>query len=172
MPACPEDPFAKLIDSFVGPTPLPAGGAGGIVAISMGAALGVKVLRISQQQVLADELAQILEKTKPLFHQDIEVFESLLSAFRTPRRTAGRTEKVQRAWQAATAAPVEVVTQADKIEALLSRCEGVVKQSVKGDLSAAIELTRAGRRIARANALENAANLDPTIAESTLRNLK
>lgn len=163
--------FRTLVDAVAGPEPLPAGGAAGVAALAIGTALAMKVLRISQQHEAAATLARLLEECIPQFRGDCDAFQSLLDAFHLSREDTGRKQAIEAAWHAATAAPVRVASLARRIEVELERGRGDVKKGLQGDLSAALDLVRAGQRIARNNARENSRHLDPKLAEQLLEAL-
>ncbi|MDF1838309.1 MAG: cyclodeaminase/cyclohydrolase family protein [Planctomycetota bacterium] len=166
-----ESALAQLIAEFGGPTPLPAGGAAGVAAIAMGAALGTKVLRISGMPQEGTELSRLLDRLTPQYRTDCDAFESVLLAMKLPREAPGKEVALEDAWLDATRAPVQVAGLAQQIEEVLEGCQGRVKVSVAGDLSSALCLTRAGREIAEGNARENALRLDPEVAREVLSDL-
>lgn len=171
-----ESAFERLVRAMAGPDALPAGGAAGITAIAMGVALGAKVIRSSpgapaQLGETEARLGALLERILPEFNQDCVAFERVLAAWRRPRDEATREAAIRTAWHAATDAPVAVATLAAQAESLLASCTGQVNPNLAGDLSAALELVRAGRRIAASNARENARHLDPGTARQLLDRL-
>tara|TARA_R110002096_G_scaffold331130_2_gene525182 strand:- start:305 stop:853 length:549 start_codon:yes stop_codon:yes gene_type:complete len=171
-----EAAFRTLVDAIAGAEPLPAGGAAGVTAIAMGIGLGAKVVRISAGSAPAlagmeDQLTQVLDRVRPEFTADCDAFLSLMTALQRPRDCSDRGALVTDAWRHATALPIAVASTARDAEALLDACIGHVKTSVAGDLSAALELVRAGRRIAASNARENAQRLPPDEAKRLLATL-
>lgn len=169
-----EESFRHLVAAFAAPAPLPAGGAAGITAIAMGLGLGRKVLAISQPEGVAEadaQLRQLLDRLLPAFAADCDAFARLLECLRLARDDPQRQGRVAAAWREATAAPVAVAVLARAGEATLARLGGRVKPSVRADLEAALELVRAGGRIAERNARENAQRLQPAIARELLAGL-
>ncbi len=176
LPPDTEQAFRRLVGAVAGPDALPAGGAAGVTAIAMGVALGAKVIRLSANtasglQETGARLERALERLMPEFSADCVAFADVLEAFRRPRDDADRKDVIRAAWRAATEAPVTVALVAAEAEALLLRCSGQVNTSVAGDLKAALELVRAGRRIAESNARENARHLEPELARQVLARL-
>lgn len=156
--------FRRLVDAIAGPDSLPAGGAAGVTAIAMGAALGAKVVRLSPDRPsrLNDVEAQLdllREHLMAEFAADCDAFTEVLAARRRPHDDPARADALQDAWGAATAAPTRVARLAADAESLLVLCTGSVNPRLAGDLTAALELVRAGRRIAEGNARENADHL-------------
>lgn len=170
-----EATFRQLVAAFAGRQPLPAGGAAGVVSVAMGVGLGLKVIDISQPsgrlQEVRPGLAALLERIVPEFGADCAAFARLLRALRLRRDDARRAPEVGAAWREATAAPVSVAVLARDAESRLTECREHVKPSVRADLDAALDLVRAGRRIAERNAHENAARLDASIANDLLARL-
>ncbi|MCA8978230.1 MAG: cyclodeaminase/cyclohydrolase family protein [Planctomycetes bacterium] len=165
--------FRRLVAALVGPEPLPAGGSAAVAAIAMGVGLGIKVTRISSAGSAGlghtqHRLEAILEWMLPEFTEDCAAFSNLLDVLRRPQDDTAREAGLEKAWRDATAAPVRVATVAREVEALLAGCGNEVKASVRADLGAALELVRAGRRIAEVNAQENAQRLDPQLARELL----
>ena len=161
-----------LVAALTGPDPLPAGGAAGVAAIAMGAALGVKVLRLGADgdpEPEATELEQMAAPLQAAFTEDCEAFAALLQARRLPRDDPSRDEAVQAGWQRATAAPIGVVQLGERAEACLERRSGAVRKALHGDLTAALRLIRAGLEIARSNAAENGQHLEPGDAQALWR---
>lgn len=168
--------FARLVDAFATREPLPAGGAAGVTSIALGVALGTKVLALTRADdgarcPLEQRLREILDRTWGAFRADCEAFECLLAALRRPRADDARGAAVQQAWRRATRVPVSVANLAAEAEALLQECTVRIKQSMAGDVEAALALVRAGRRIAESNAHENSRRLDPNSARELLAEL-
>jgi len=165
-----------LVAAIVGPDATPAGGAAGVTAIAMGVALATKVLRFTaavpaELAEVGPRLEALLAQLLPEFAIDCRAFMQLLGAFRLPRDDPERAGVVRGAWVAATEAPVRVAALAHEVDGLLARCVGRVNPNLAGDLAAARELVGAGRRIASANARENAQRLPPEMAAGLLRRL-
>jgi len=168
-----EHALNTLIGSLGGTEPVPAGGAAAVVAIAMGVALGVNMCHLSRAAAPSlierqRRLAGVLERMRPEFAADGAAFTELLTAFRMPREDGARAQSIELAWRGATAAPVAVATAAREAELLLEGCIDQVKASMRADIEAALELVRAGRRIAENNARENAQNLESRIARELL----
>lgn len=169
--------YRTLVGALAGPDPVPAGGAAAVAAIAMGVGLGMKVIHLScsgpsDLDSTRDGLGEVLARLLPEFSEDCLAFSRLLEALRRPRDDTGRAAEVRTAWREATEVPVSVATIAREAEILLARCVDGVKPSVGGDLEAAFELVRAGRRIAENNARENAQRLEPELARQVLAPLE
>jgi formiminotetrahydrofolate cyclodeaminase len=171
-----EAAFHRLVSAIAGPDALPAGGAAGVAAIALGTALATKVLRLSptlpsELRDVGPRLELILERVLPEFAADCAAFTGLLAAFRRPREDSARADTVRGAWRAATEAPARVAVLATEVDGLLAQCVGHVNPNLAADLGAARELVGAGRRIAVANARENAAHLEAGTAARLLATL-
>lgn len=166
-----DEAARRLIAAFVGPDPLPAGGAAGVLAVAMGAALGTKVLRLSGASDAPARLERLLKRLLPQFRGDCEAFEAVLGAFRFSREDPMRECAVQDAWNRATAASVDLARISRDVEMLLAAHAGRVKRSMVGDIDASLRLVRTGRAIAVSNAKENARHLDPLEARELLERL-
>lgn len=163
----------RLVAAMAGPDALPAGGAAAVATVGMGLALGHKVLRLSSGDdgSFAAPLAALealRERLMPEFDADCAAFDQLLRALRLPRTDPSRASAVDDGWLLATAAPVRVAHLARSGDELLAQCVGKVRRPLAGDLAAALELVRAGLRIALANARENAEHLEPAERERLL----
>ncbi len=167
--------FRRLAAAFAGNQSLPAGGAAAVVSITMGVGLGLKVIDISNAGDHLDQarrqLDDLLQGLLPAFGADCAVFGELLEALRLPRGDAQRGLRVRDAWREATAAPVAVTLLARDAESRLRACREHIKASVRADLDAALDLVRAGQRIAERNARENASRLDAPAARELLARL-
>jgi len=149
-----------LLDALSSARPLPAGGAAVVAAGAAGAALGLKVVRISRKRAKEGdaagldaaeaELARVLAELPPRFDEDCDAFESVLAARRD------RTRDRAAAWRRATEVPLLVAGLArDGLRALES-VRGSVRSAVRCDLVAAATLLHAAARISSLNAAANA----------------
>lgn len=165
--------------AFTAPGPLPAGGAAGIVALSLGGCVGAKALRISGHASAAERLTAWANQAAPLYQADCEAFTQILTTARAARQaakdsqpSAEHTAATQAAWQKATAIPVGSVRLAQQMLDELERYQGQIKASVRADHQAAITLIQAALRIATENAHDNAAHLAPDVARKLLGRLR
>ncbi len=164
--------FRRLTQAFLGPDPLPAGGAAGITALASGIAVGAKVLRLSQPD--APEiavLAALVHDLEAEFTADCTAFAELLAALALPRDADGRRTRIAAGWRAATEAPVRVASIAAQAARALDAVAEQIKPAVRGDLAAAQRLIDSGSDIAVANARENARHLEPAVADELLAGL-
>ncbi|PRY64192.1 formiminotetrahydrofolate cyclodeaminase [Vreelandella songnenensis] len=95
--------------------PMPGCGAAASVTASLGVALILKGLHLSQQhetsevrRVLIDEGERLNEQLSPLADKDIAAFEELMSAFQMPQDTEHKKASRHRAIQQAAATAVDV----------------------------------------------------------------
>ena len=135
----------ELLEGLSAPRPTPAGGAAAALALAQGAALGLKVVRISgrkERRLPLDDteetLSRLLERAVSLFDADC-------------RAVDGRRESVEPLIRV----PLDVLTLSRE---LLERLEAVlpdVKRSVVSDAAAAASLARAAVEISYWNVRNN-----------------
>jgi formiminotetrahydrofolate cyclodeaminase len=155
-----------LLDAFRSNEPTPGGGSASALAGAVGASLLAMVAGLPKPRAATEEdverlaaagarcatIARILEE---LIDRDSAAYDLVVGAFRMPKGTdeekAARTAAIQRAMQAATAAPLEVMRGcSDAIE------QGAVvaafgNRNASSDVQVGLELLGAGLRGAKLN---------------------
>ena len=157
-----------FLDAVARPTPAPGGGSVAALAGALGAALGQMVAGISsKKKSLAANAGALLAMAEHLqaaskdlaggIDRDASSFESVLTAHRLPRESAGAREhrdaEIQHALQAAVEAPLEIARKAAEVFDQLGQLESIAGPSMYSDV-------RVGRIMAAAavqGALENVA---------------
>lgn len=163
-----------LLDAFRSNEPTPGGGSASALAGAVGASLLAMVARLPKPRATTEEdverlaaagarctaIARLLEE---LIDRDSAAYDLVVGAFRMPKGTdeekAARAAGIQRAMQAATEAPLEVMRAcSDAIEqgALVA---AFGNRNASSDVQVGLELLGAGLRGAKLNVEINLGSL-------------
>ena len=154
------------LDALASNAPAPGGGSSAALSGAMGAALVSMVANLTtgrEKYAAHQELVSAtLERTSTLIHEltecvqkDMKAFDGVMAAYRLPKGSPERSQAIQEACKAATAAPVET---AEKSLEVMRLTEGLLHKSnvtAACDLSAAALEARAGILIALENVKVN-----------------
>jgi len=155
-----------LLDEFAASKPLPAGVAAAVVAGASGAALALKVVRLSMKKAhgesartlgsASEQLRQVVHDLPPLFDEDCRAFERVLAARRKkPPDRAATTA----AWIGATEVPIRAARLARDGLLALRTAVGGIRAAVRCDGLAAASLLRTAAEISTTTAVSNAASI-------------
>ena len=142
-----------LLDQFASRKPLPAGGAAAVVVGASGAALGLKVVRISTEredrtgrslEAAETRLERILEDLPPRFEEDCAAFDSVLAARRLDPLDRDAT---QAAWRTAVEVSIRVMRLARDGLLALESVAAEIRPMVRCDHVAAASLLWAAAQI-------------------------
>lgn len=137
----------EFLDALAAPTGAPGGGSAAAAAGAMAAALGAMVARLSKLD--AGGFEQLRALFTEAVERDAEAFRGVMAAYRLPKEERG--PHAQRALEAATAVPLEVLARAAEAEARLERLKSEAPAKFSSDVATALSLARAAREGARAN---------------------
>ena len=168
------------LDALASNAPAPGGGSSAALSGAMGAALVSMVANLTagrEKYAAYQELVSAtLNRTSTLIHEltecvqkDMKAFDGVMAAYRLPKASPERSQAIQEACKAATAAPVET---AEKSLEVMRLAEGLLHKSnvtAACDLSAAALEARAGILIAIENVNVNLAAIHDTEYVSTMR---
>jgi formiminotetrahydrofolate cyclodeaminase len=163
-----------LLDAFRSSEPTPGGGSASALSGAVGASLLAMVAALPKPRAATEEDAErlaaagvrctaIARRLEELVDRDSAAYDLVVGAFRMPKGTdqekAARTAAIQRAMQAATEAPLDVMRAcSDAIE------QGAVvaafgNRNASSDVQVGLELLGAGLRGARLNVEINLGSL-------------
>ena len=163
-----------LLDAFRSNEPTPGGGSASALSGAVGASLRAMVTALPKPRAATEEDVErlaaagvrctaIARRLEELVDRDSAAYDLVVGAFRMPKGTdeekAARTAGIQRAMQAATEAPLDVMRAcSDAIE------QGAVvaafgNRNASSDVQVGLELLGAGLRGARLNVEINLGSL-------------
>ena len=169
-----DQPIGSWLDELGSGSPTPGGGAAAGVAAATGAALiamvghltigkeGFKDLDARMRAMV--ETADAERRTfLSLADEDAEAFESVMASFRLPKETdeekAARTLKIQEAYEAAAAVPLQLATRAVQLMEQAEDATALGNPHAASDGYSAGSLLFAAALSAMANVRINAAGL-------------
>ena len=169
-----DQPIGSWLDELGSGSPTPGGGAAAGVAAATGAALiamvghltigkeGFKDLDARMRAMV--ETADAERRTfLSLADEDAEAFESVMASFRLPKETdeekAARTIKIQEAYEAAAAVPLQLATRAVQLMEQAEDATALGNPHAASDGYSAGSLLFAAALSAMANVRINAAGL-------------
>jgi formiminotetrahydrofolate cyclodeaminase len=172
-----ERTVVDLLAAFRSSAPVPGGGSASALAGAAGAALLAMVGSMPKHRAATEEDVERLrdaarrsnelsERLTELIDLDAEAYESVVAAYRLPKRsveeTADRSGQIQRAVRGAIDVPLETMRRsAEAIEAA-AVVAAFGNSNAASDVGVALELLRAGARGARLNVEINL----PSVKES------
>ena len=163
-----------LLDAFRSNEPTPGGGSASALAGAVGASLLAMVAGLARPHAATEEdverlaaagarctaLARLLEE---LIERDSAAYDLVVGAFRLPRGTdaekAARTTGIQRAMEAATEAPLEVMRACSDAIEQAAVVAAFGNRHASSDVQVGLELLGAGLRGARLNVEINLGSL-------------
>ena len=163
-----------LLDAFRSNEPTPGGGSASALAGAVGASLLAMVAGLARPHAATEEdverlaaagarctaLARLLEE---LIDRDSAAYDLVVGAFRLPRGTdaekAARTTGIQRAMEAATEAPLEVMRACSDAIEQAAVVAAFGNRHASSDVQVGLELLGAGLRGARLNVEINLGSL-------------
>ena len=169
-----DQPIGSWLDELGSGSPTPGGGAAAGVAATTGAALIAMVghLTIGKEefQDLDARMRSMVETADAereaflaLADEDAEAFESVMASFKLPKETdeekASRTLKIQEAYEAAAAVPLQLAAGAVKLMELAEDATALGNPHAASDGYSAGTLLYAAALCAMANVRINAAGL-------------
>ena len=136
-------PASELLSKTASAEPTPGGGSIAAMTGALGVGLVQMALAVTADQELASlsrRLDAVQERIVPAADADVAAFESLMSAYRSPRSTDAEREQRREAIEAATVAATErplalVAALVDALE-LSREAESVVKPGIVSDVFA------------------------------------
>jgi len=169
-----DQPIGSWLDELGSRSPTPGGGVAAGVAAATGAALIAMVghLTIGKQgfEDLDARMRSMVETADAereaflaLADEDAEAFESVMASFKLPKETdeekASRTLKIQEAYEAAAAVPLQLAAGAVKLMELAEDATALGNPNAASDGYSAGTLLYAAALSAMANVRINAAGL-------------
>lgn len=169
-----DQPIGSWLDELGSGSPTPGGGAAAGVAAATGAALIAMVghLTIGKEgfKDLDARMRAMVENADAerrtflsLADEDAEAFESVMASFRLPKETdeekAARTIKIQEAYEAAAAVPLQLATRAVQLMEQAEDATALGNPHAASDGYSAGSLLFAAALSAMANVRINAAGL-------------
>ncbi|MFH1725678.1 MAG: cyclodeaminase/cyclohydrolase family protein [Elusimicrobiota bacterium] len=163
-----------LVAAFASTDPTPGGGAAAGTVGALGCALGGMATGISSRSKKIDEARRadllaareafesLRAELQRLTLEDAAVFDDVMAAYRLPKDSPGRREKIQEALKAAAEVPLETArTAAHALERVRAEKERTVG-TVASDMDCAVHLLRAAAFCALVNVGINTGSLkDP-----------
>jgi formiminotetrahydrofolate cyclodeaminase len=166
----PDLSVAAFLDAVAQTATVPAGGSVAALAGALAASLGEMVIGFSLSRKELEEFrAQLQElqekfKTAHLFLQsavqkDSESYAAFMAARKMPKNSDEekkcRQDRMQRALQEATLAPIEVAEEAAALLQHFEQLKPISNPNLKSDLETGIFMARAAIRSALANVMAN-----------------
>ena len=169
-----DQPIGSWLDELGSGSPTPGGGAGAGVAAATGASLiamvghltigkkGFEDLDARMRSLVASADAE-REAFLALADQDAQAFESVMASFKLPKETdeekASRTLRIQEAYEAAAAVPLQLAVRAVKLMELAEDATSMGNPHAASDGYSGGTLLFAAALSAMANVRINAAGL-------------
>jgi formiminotetrahydrofolate cyclodeaminase len=159
-------PLRDLLPAFSAPDPTPGGGSASALSSAVGASLLMMVASLPKTRngsdddrialkAAAEVLAGIRDQLAAAIDEDAAAYDGVVAAYRLPKGTAdeqtARKAAIQRALQAATDVPLQVMKQSARAleEAAVVAAHGY--QSAASDVGVAIAMLMAGTAGAHLN---------------------
>lgn len=176
--------FTELLAAFRAPAPTPGGGSASALAGATGAALLAMAAGLPKARVHTEEdadrlkragarAADLSERLSTLMDRDSEAYDLVVSAFRLPRSSEAeqqaRAARIQEALQAATHAPLDVMSACADALQLAAVVAAFGNRNAASDVHVAIELLGAGLRGARLNVDVNLSSISDTAFVESMR---
>jgi formiminotetrahydrofolate cyclodeaminase len=170
----------EWLAALASPAPAPGGGAVAALHAATGAALVEMVCNLTigkpkyaaaedlMRSVLA-EAGELRTIALDLGEQDAEVFTAVTDAYKIPRDTPGRSDRIQAALVDAAEIPRRTAETAQRIVDLAERIADGANKAVLSDVVVALHSARAAMESALVNVRINAASIKnpATVAELT-----
>jgi methenyltetrahydrofolate cyclohydrolase len=155
---------AAFLDAVAAPRPAPGGGVAAATTTALAAGLVAMAARFSRSHLGdADEADAIAARADSLrvralalADQDATVYASVLAAYRLPKDTEDRRERIRAALRRACEVPLEIATGAAEVATLAADVGARGNPNLTGDAATAVHLAvaavRAATGLARINA--------------------
>lgn len=142
----------NFIEDLASSKPTPGGGAAAAVAGTMAAALVEMVAGLKPENpIVKNQSAKLRERLLELAGEDVLAFEGVMAAYRLPKESEARGEKIQKALKRATEVPLEVMRLAKEAEKLAAKMAEEGNKNAVSDAKSAIYLAQAAQKAAREN---------------------
>ncbi|ABG04529.1 Formimidoyltetrahydrofolate cyclodeaminase [Rubrobacter xylanophilus DSM 9941] len=141
-------PLGRFLEALSSGEPAPGGGAAAAVSVAMAAGLAAMAARLSSAGELAERADALREEVAPLARADAEAFGRVLAAYRLPRGSEGRRERIGEALGEAAGVPLEMARIGAEVCRLAGRLALEGNPNLKGDAVAGALLAEAGVRAA------------------------
>ena len=167
--------ISAFLDALAGPEPTPGGGIAAAVGGAIGVALLMMVAGLPRTRGNSDaeriqlretrgSLTGIRDRLLSLADTDTEAYNKVTAAYRLPKGTddekAARKQAVQRAMQAATEAPLDILRAVAEAMAQARSIAELGSPSASSDVRVGLELLEAAGAGAAANVEINLTALD------------
>jgi len=114
-----EMKVSEFLDAVASPSPTPGGGSASALLCSLGASLlcmvcnltiGKKGYEGSEAELkrVLEEAERLRKRSEELIDEDAKAFDEVMEAYKTPKETPGRAERIQNSLKSAAAIPLEV----------------------------------------------------------------
>jgi formiminotetrahydrofolate cyclodeaminase len=145
--------LGQFLESVSSGEPAPGGGAVAAVAVASAAGLSGMAARFSTKQLddatkLAERADLLRERVAPLAQADAESYEAVLAAYRLPRDSQNRGQRIQAALTEAADVPLSIAEVGAEVAELAVYLVDNGSLNMEGDTVAAVLLAEAGTRAA------------------------
>lgn len=158
----------KYLDNLAARKPAPGGGSAGALAGSLAIGLLSMVANFSIGKGLGEEdrIKEILkeseelrEKMQRLIDEDVRVYEKLSLAFKLPKESKGRKEKIQKALKEAAQVPLKIVEFSLRICELNKEILPICNPRLISDIGVSLSLAYSSAEIGALNVKINLASI-------------
>jgi formiminotetrahydrofolate cyclodeaminase len=153
----------RFLEELAAPTAVPGGGAAACYAGAMSAAvvemcagLGAKKERPGAQEILAP-VAELRSQFLRQAELDAAAFEAVMAAYREPKDSPGRKERIAQALKGAALSPLATMDLVLRLSEYIAKAQAVVPASARSDWESAVVFAQAAADVAGRNV---AINLD------------
>lgn len=137
----------KFLDEVSSKAPTPGGGAAAAMAGAIGAALVGKVARLTKENPEVLKIAEKADKLRSelleLSDKDCQAYDEAAKAYRLPKKSQIRKEKIQEVLKNAAEVPMETAKKSFEVLNLASFVARDGNQNAASDARCAIELATA-----------------------------
>lgn len=142
-----EKKIREVLDDLASKQPTPGGGSASALAGAMGAGLVGKVARLTKDNPQALKIAEKADRLKDellkLSDKDCQAYNEVVKAYRLPKGSEIRKEKIQEVLKYAAEVPMETAKKSLEVLKLASFSAAKGNQNCVSDARCAIELATA-----------------------------
>lgn len=143
-----DERLGRFLERVASDAPTPGGGAVAAVAAALAAGLVAMVARLSHRQLadstaVAKEADRLRERALALADDDAEAYQEVLAAYRLPKDSEGRRDRIRTALERASDVPLEMAGVASEVAVAASSLVREGNPNLKGDAFAAAALAEA-----------------------------
>jgi formiminotetrahydrofolate cyclodeaminase len=176
-----NESFSRILELACSKSHVPGGGSVSAMSATLGASMGAMVANLTIDKKgyenAREEVAKILdymttgiEDIKKLTQDDMDAFDSLLSAYRMPKSSdeqkAARKEEIQKATVTASIVPLRISAASNNLLFHIKRLSAIGNGGVVNDCAVAAILLEGSVRAAMLSVDVNFANIaDPAVKD-------